>query len=1179
MDPRREQKILEEVVARGLIHADGLTLFERMQKRFGPRLGALIGTGRLDAEAIREIELKLGAEEPAGGSPDEATRVEAPVAAPETRPLPVEAPTGDGAGAWSGKRCGRYEIRSLLGRGGMGEVYRGFDTLLKRHVAVKFLHGDDPRLVARFLQEARLQARIEHEHVCKVYEAGEIEGRPYIVMQIIEGKTLAHMHAEMKEREKVSLMVHVSEAVQSAHRLGLIHRDLKPTNIMVERGDDGEWSPVVMDFGLARDVEGPGTTTTGQAVGTPSYMAPEQAQGLKDQMDRRTDVYGLGATLYHLLADRPPFQGESGVEVLMKVIDEEPVPLRRLQPSVSPDIETIVMKCLEKEPSRRYDSALALAEELRRYLEGEPIQARRASFTYRALKRARKHRAVVVVSALAILAVAVFGGMGLHERWSAAERARLSQEFGRDVERIDAIMRTAWLLPFHDITPVKTRVRRAMERIEEQMKSIGSAATAPGNYALGRGRMLLGDVPEARVYLEKAWEGGLRTPDVATALGLTLGTLYGDKLDDLQRISDEKQRAAERTRLERDLRDPAVRCLKEGQKSEALPPGLVEAHIAYYEGRYEAALQKSRATFANDPSLYDARILEGDALLALANEKRGRGEEAAAMEVYLTARQAYVAACEIARSDPSCYAALCQLWRDVMWMDLLTQRGDFRAHFEEARRAADTMLAADPGNADNIVEKASIYSQYAQLAAFHGEDPAEALTTASGLAQEALRIEPRLFSAALISASSQHMRAEYLRATGKEFLTALESAIAGYKKALEIDPASADACENLGLAYENLADYQANHGKDPDPTLAESIRYLKKAVSLRPRNLETLSNVGTAHLALVERALMLGRDPRPAAQEAIGYLSRAVEINPTFAIGRLNLGTAYEDLAIYDVTQGLSPMENLEKARGSIERALETAGEMAVAHNELGRVNSMIGEYRVLVGEDPDEAIRRALASFERAIRLDDQIPDFVVGAGRAHTTQAEFLLDRGRSPLAALSEARAFFSKAIQMDSSMSWAYYEMGRADLIAARWTVRQGGNPRQFLASGRIALRKAIELSPTIPDFDVESARLALHQSRWALTAGAEPSVEEGIEAVDKALAIDPHSADAQAVRGSLLLVQARRSLDPGRRGEIARQAADALEKALSVNQLLRREYQSDLDAARELAGAGAATSSR
>jgi tetratricopeptide (TPR) repeat protein/predicted Ser/Thr protein kinase len=301
----------------------------------------------------------------------------------------------------------RYRLGALLGQGAMGAVYRAYDTVLERNVALKVLHEDDPPTAERFLREARAQARVEHEHICKVYEAGTAGGASYIVMQYVAGETLAAAGKHMSLAHKLEVMRTVSDAVHAAHRSGLVHRDVKPQNIMVERLADGRPKPYVLDFGLAREKGVPGVTATGQMIGTPHYMSPEQARGDVERIDVRSDVYSLGATLYELLVGEPPFAGSGTAEIVARVLTTDPVSARKRDRRVPVDLDTIVMKCLERDPERRYASAGALADDLRRHIAGEPIAARRAGPIERLGRRVRRNKLLAAVVAVAVLAVGV----------------------------------------------------------------------------------------------------------------------------------------------------------------------------------------------------------------------------------------------------------------------------------------------------------------------------------------------------------------------------------------------------------------------------------------------------------------------------------------------------------------------------------------------------------------------------------------------------------------------------------------------------------------------------------------------------------------------------------------------------------------------------------------------------
>lgn len=280
----------------------------------------------------------------------------------------------------------RYQNLELVGKGAMSQVFRAFDTVLDRIIAIKFLDHTNVTSVKRFFREAEAQGRIDHQGICKVYETGFFQEKPYIAMQYIQGEVLSQAASRMSLREKVQVMEDVAEAINAAHQARVIHRDIKPGNILVRETDAQQWEVYVTDFGFARDMDFGGSTSTGILIGTPSYMSPEQIRNEKTRLHPRSDVFSLGATFYELLCSERPFDGKKSVEVALKVLNENPVPLHVKNPSVPKELEHIVIKCLSKDPMRRYESAKSLALDLSRFLEGAPNTRKQSHFMPAILK-------------------------------------------------------------------------------------------------------------------------------------------------------------------------------------------------------------------------------------------------------------------------------------------------------------------------------------------------------------------------------------------------------------------------------------------------------------------------------------------------------------------------------------------------------------------------------------------------------------------------------------------------------------------------------------------------------------------------------------------------------------------------------------------------------------------------
>ncbi|MEM1183018.1 MAG: serine/threonine-protein kinase, partial [Acidobacteriota bacterium] len=294
-----------------------------------------------------------------------------------------------------------------LGHGGTGEVLKAWDEERGVYVALKLLHRTDPESLARLQREARAQGRLDHPNICDVYEVSETaDGRPYIAMRFVDGLPLDEALADEPLERRLEVMASVAETVQAAHAESLIHRDLKPGNILVERRGDGRLHPFVLDFGLVRHEGVPGATGTGEVLGTPGYLSPEQASGSRD-IDRRSDVFSLGIVLYELISGVNPFRGESKVDSLMRSINAAPPRLRTHAPQVASSLEAIVERALAREPRRRYESAQALADDLRAFLAGRQPAARPATWVTRVRRRLRQHPRATAAGAVAAAALLV----------------------------------------------------------------------------------------------------------------------------------------------------------------------------------------------------------------------------------------------------------------------------------------------------------------------------------------------------------------------------------------------------------------------------------------------------------------------------------------------------------------------------------------------------------------------------------------------------------------------------------------------------------------------------------------------------------------------------------------------------------------------------------------------------
>ena len=320
-----------------------------------------------------------------------------------------------------GHTFGSFVLVRELGEGGSGVVWKAWDTNLARWVALKFLKLQSRDGVKRFVREAQSAASLSHPHIVPVFATGEHDGKFYIAMRYIEGQRLGE--SRLTPSKAAEMIRDIALAVEYAHESGLVHRDIKPQNILV--GGDGQ--PYITDFGLAREMEGEQPATApGSVVGTPFYMAPEQAEGRTRDIDERSDVYALGATLYHLLCGTPPFQDTALAGILKKVSIGDLRAPRSIDRTIPVDLETICLKAMEREKERRYPSAGAMAEDLRRFLAGEELLGRRASMAYRVRTTLRRHPGVAIVAAALIVGLGAFAWLREQSTLTEYERAMIA---------------------------------------------------------------------------------------------------------------------------------------------------------------------------------------------------------------------------------------------------------------------------------------------------------------------------------------------------------------------------------------------------------------------------------------------------------------------------------------------------------------------------------------------------------------------------------------------------------------------------------------------------------------------------------------------------------------------------------------------------------------------------------
>jgi serine/threonine-protein kinase len=1056
------ERVLKIAVGRGILDRDAAesTLAEmREQLADGslqePTLRGFVDAGLIDDDTLAKLAREAEAQELI----DEivvddttvnrdAPRTSEPVGADPFERFPVT--------DWD-----RYEIEEFIGRGGMGDVYKAKDPRLGRYVALKFLRRDDPELVERFTREARAQARIDHDNVCPVYEVGEIDGHSYIAMQYVAGGSLKQIADLLSLRQKAQIMRSVADALHAAHLAGLIHRDIKPGNILVEHQPDEGWRPFVVDFGIARDLDSHDLTVTGMVLGTPAFCAPEQVRGETSRLDWRTDVYGLGATLYWFVTGRSPYEG-GYPEIITGVTEREPEPPHRLNADIPIDLETIILKCLEKEPDRRYATAREVAEDLGRFLAGEPIQARRASLIYKASKKIRKHKVLTAVALAALVVMAVLVVMSIRTEIEGRRRAAVAQHFVEQAKEIESMARVAAMMPLHDRSLERQSILDRMETIRGEMAEVGEIASGPGHYALGRGHLTLQNLDDAERHLRLAVADGYSSPGVSYSLGLVLGQLFERELRLARRHTDAELRATRVAQIETTLRDEALAHLRSSSDLRLEAPAYVEGLIAFYGGDLETALAKSEEAYAAAEWLYEAKKLGGDIHLEMGTALAQEGEYERALQAFARAGEAYEEAADIARSDPAIHEGDCGRWTLVM--ELEGRRG-VTAHdaFDRAVEACDRAVAIDPDRADVHERLARLYWQRADLANDRGDDPVPYLENAVAAAERAIAIDPESAVAHATLGGALIVAAQHHDGQGRDPRPDLEGAVTSLQRAVELDPASVLSHDDLGYAWERTAKYEMSIGLDPRASLERALEAFQRASELEPAYANAFNNAGIARWRRAVYEHRTGSSPFSTLAAAIGAFDAAIDRNPNYHYAFANRGLAWRTLAQVELDAGRDPSDAVDAARSDLARALELNPHISFAYPELVAAEIIAGRWALQNGRSPADRYRAAGQAADRAMEVNPENSVAYQSAAEVRRWRADWFLTMGESVVAEVRSGRALVRESLARNPGSANAM--ITDAGLLAILAEAEPGRRP-ELDRQARSRLAEALRLNPLI-----------------------------------------------------------------------------------------------------------------
>ncbi|MCY7294901.1 serine/threonine-protein kinase [Alteromonas sp. a30] len=846
----------------------------------------------------------------------------------------------------------RFEFVEHLGRGGTGLVYKAFDKRLERHVALKFLihsHVDNlPHLVA----EARAQATIEHANVCRIYEVIEGEGFVFLVMQYIEGPSLTALSSSLPVEQILILIAQSALALQAAHGKGVIHRDFKPDNIVVQISN-GMFEPYVVDFGLAWKTKGDSNLYEYKNIGTPGYVAPELLQGNAVRLDRRVDVYSLGMSLLFCLTRILPAKVYSNPESLEEATQE-----------LDTDLGIIIKKSVSPHPLQRYASAEAFADDIQRYLSGEPIKARSGK-VYWLKQKFIKHKWLALAAGVVLSS---FGGLyakQLYAQHIQALREEALLAYNDKLKALEYEAQLTYLSPRHNIEATQAQWLAAAHELESELESVHPAVLGASYYAIGRIYQMLGDEQNA---LKNLYQAKTLEPDnnkVAFYLAVSYGTLFNQQMESIRYIEQESERKERLKLIEARFRLPAEQLMQKGIDS--APYRLyAQALLAFYNKEWERALALLQSGAELPAWYYLDEVLQGDIILAQATAlHEAGGAHDKIMPLVDEALAFYSQATDIAPSDPS--VAVKPLSAMLFKMRVANQTGsEFDLDIMQNLDNLFTLIEQIDSNNE------SLYLVYGQILQFYGlnqsqhsGEPQVWFNKAEKILLKGLPIAQeqdafwlslgRLFSSVTKYQKESNQPTEFTIEKAIQALNHVSNEGRDYYYYNE-----------LGTFNRNLALHQRSVGNDASDLFQQAVDHYVEANRRFPEHIGSLVNAASTIRLMSEQYQVEAQ--HTALQQALLLLQKVIEKEPKHFVANYYLVVIYVHLVEINVFQGGLEKEYLSIAKQRMQRLIEVNNSHPYVLNLASRLKQLEIEKRLSLAlswsDDIDELLieRRRLA-------------------------------------------------------------------------------------------------------------------------------------------------------------------------------------------------------------------------
>ncbi len=993
------------------------------------------------------------------------------------------------------ERIGPYTILGELGQGGMGVVYRAHDPQLGRDIALKVLPSSAARdLRARFVREGKVAARLSHPHIVSVLAAGEDDGMAWLAQDLIEGRSLSDVldDEDIAPGEAARLVHLVALALAHAHEHGVIHRDIKPANILVDASN----APYVADFGLARDVEGSAQLSkSGQVLGTPHYMSPEQASGSVGLLDGRTDIWACGVVLYECISNALPFAGESAVDVLSRVVREEPRPLRSAAPYVPRDLAVIVSKCLEKNRDRRYATAADLADDLGRFLEGEAIRAKPPSPLNRLTRFVARRKLAAMVAVVGVLAVGGVAALLVPQWLAASERADSATKAAADAEAEAAAAaaqaeddRATAMERLRGITDMALdaalSLRRAGDRVG--MRRFADRVEQVCREAIEQ----LPESPEPHYRLGRMYRALLKDDDAREeqALALRKDPAYGPALYEVVVLDAQRYRRL-MAGLESASRLLLARRRAAGQPTRTAP--MTRAELLKLDDDTRSVWEALRAAVARLTAkahgLSSGQVVCAQGFQAWVNNDTG------------AAREAFESAVEAEPDLEEAYAALARL---------AAHAGDHALALEWWSKG----VARDRGFVPHLLGRASTHQSMGMAASNRGDDPDAAYAAAITDYEAALQADPRNADGwfELGGVRVNRTRADLLR--GGAALAGYEQALADFGRALKLAPRHARAWLYRGHAYVNLGRTKRDRGQGGDEEVAAAIRDYSTAIEIAPHRAETWTGRGHAHAHAAMSLMNRGKECVESYRRAEADFDHALECDPDDAGAWMGRGLARANWGIWLDRTGRDATERYKSAVKDYTQALRRVPGRGVYWQRRADAWSNIALATSRRGGIAEGEFLAAIHDYGEAITRNPGLIAAWTGRALTHYNHGLDAERNRRSPLTHYAATDADCSAAIERNprNAVAWMYRALARG--ARAQVLSRQDADSADVFESAIADFVEATRLNPgdAVGWRQCADTRTnyAVHQRRWARDATEQ--FAKSLEALAISAQINPTS---------------------------------------------------------------------